>query len=351
MVRAEAPACNVQSIRHRPITSAYLVMLRRFQSVLHDENSPQAASLDAKPASEYVESTVAIKQLLPIFSELEKALGHRAFGIDIGRYMHPSDYGIFGYAMMNCPTIGLSLENAARLKSFRNQNMTASAYRTGGSFNYQINLLDADDALEILVELDLSTAFQFGKLLVGPHREHLLQLESVCFKHSPLGPVEIYEERFGCPVYFNQERYCATLAEEVTQLPVYGANPKILSTLERKIVTMMSRNQVEEQSLSDRVNTLLCSYPLDQLPTATQIAQNFNMSLSSLKKNLREEGSCYQGICEDVKKEKSFKLLMQKDLPIKAIAFELGFANPSAFNKAFKRWTGESPLGYRKART
>jgi AraC-like DNA-binding protein len=333
----------------RPISTTYLVMIRRYLSSLRDNSPMRLASFDAKPTEESIESLISMKKLVPIFSELEKKLGHKAFGVDIGRYMHPSDYGIFGYFLMNFPTIGLSLENAARVKSIRNGNMTASVCRSGGQFSYEISTEHSDVCLDILVELDYSMAFQFGKLLVGPHCEDMLKLDSVHFKHSPLGPKEIYEERFACPVYFDQERNCAKMTEEVANLPVYAANPKILTVLEHKIDTLLSRELPKEKSLSERVQMYLNNLSSSTFPSSSQLAEAFNMSLSSLKKHLKEEGTCYQDICEEVRKTKSFKLLSQKDLPIKSIAFELGFSNPSAFNRAFKRWTGDSPQEYRKA--
>lgn len=334
----------------RPISSTYLVMLRRYQSYLRSNSPIQTASLDAKPVEEYVESMIPLADLNPIFSDLENKIGHKAFGVDIGRYMHPSDYGIFGYYLMNFPTVGLALENAAKMKAIRNQNMTASFYQSGGQFNYEICTEFRDDTLSLLTELDFSVAFQFGKLLVGPHREDLLKLDSVHFRHAPLGPLEVYEQRFACPVYFEQERNCAKMSEGVANLPVYAANPKILSVLDAKIKALLSRAQLKEKSLNERVQIFLSNQTSSSLPSASQVAETFNMSLSSLKKYLKEEGTCYQDVCEEVRRAKSFKLLAQKELPIKTIAFELGFANPSAFNRAFKRWTGSSPLEYRKAK-
>ena len=77
------------------------------------------------------------------------------------------------------------------------------------------------------------------------------------------------------------------------------------------------------------------------------VASNFNMSFRSLQRRLKEEGITFLEIVEKVRKNLAIHYLSSEQLQIKDIAYTLGYNEPSAFLRAFKRWTGETPTSYR----
>ena len=81
---------------------------------------------------------------------------------------------------------------------------------------------------------------------------------------------------------------------------------------------------------------------------AAHIAAQLGMSARSLHRLLRLRDSSYRLLHEEVVLEKSKRDLLQSDDAITSIAFRVGYSEPSAFARAFKRAEGVSPLEYRK---
>ena len=325
------------------VSSSYLAILQRHLSLVE----PKLAKVltEAEHASPSQQYTVDISSVSSALRQLEAYLGRANFGLDIGRNMHPSDYGIFGYAMMNCETLYQALETAAQHKTILNQKLFAAFIEQDDSVIYRVNTdINTRDS-HILIELDFSTAFEFARRLAGPVGH--FQLTSVHFAHAPLGPESQYEECFKCPVRFNAGKNEILVAKAELEQAIYGANPKVLSALEDKIkkVSSIYENQL---TLQQRVMHFIAKNLCQELPSAVDAASSFNMSLSTFKKRLSDEGTCYQNICDAVRYQKCLELIRRNRSAIKEIAFELGFSNASAFNRAFKKWTGQSPTEYRK---
>ncbi|MBA1200299.1 AraC family transcriptional regulator [Pseudomonas capeferrum] len=84
-----------------------------------------------------------------------------------------------------------------------------------------------------------------------------------------------------------------------------------------------------------------------QWPTLTTLARLQGLSASTLRRHLEREGRSYQQIKDEVRRAMAFECLREGRISIAEIAARTGFQEPSAFHRAFKKWTGESPGSYR----
>ncbi|RWU19265.1 AraC family transcriptional regulator [Pseudomonas alkylphenolica] len=84
-----------------------------------------------------------------------------------------------------------------------------------------------------------------------------------------------------------------------------------------------------------------------QWPTLVAMAERQGLTPSSFRRQLEREGRSYQQIKDEVRRATAFECLRETDMSIAEIAERTGFQEPSAFHRAFKKWTGESPGGYR----
>jgi AraC-like DNA-binding protein len=78
------------------------------------------------------------------------------------------------------------------------------------------------------------------------------------------------------------------------------------------------------------------------------VAEKLNISVRNLQRRLKEAGTSYQSILDDSREALTLNLISQSELPLYEIAYKVGFTEPSAFYKAFKRWTGKRPGDYRQ---
>jgi AraC-like DNA-binding protein len=103
--------------------------------------------------------------------------------------------------------------------------------------------------------------------------------------------------------------------------------------------------------LAERLKQHLISRsPLGAAPDMTAVARDLGMSERSLRRRLAQEGASYKAILNEAFGTAATWLLSDSDRTIQETAHAMGFSDPSAFHRAFKRWTGMTPKQYRDKR-
>ncbi len=102
-------------------------------------------------------------------------------------------------------------------------------------------------------------------------------------------------------------------------------------------------------SLSAKIRRRLREMPPSAWPDFATLAQQFHASAATLRRRLDDEGQSYRSILDDLRRDLAITLLSDTQQGITEIAAALGFAEPSAFHRAFKKWTGARPGEYRCA--
>ncbi|SFO81810.1 AraC family transcriptional regulator [Pseudomonas borbori] len=108
------------------------------------------------------------------------------------------------------------------------------------------------------------------------------------------------------------------------------------------IVRFSNRQGLSAQVYKELRN---CSY--EHWPTLADMAEERALSIASFRRQLQREGFSFQELKDEVRRAIAFECLRNSDLSITAIAEKAGFCEASAFHRAFKQWTGESPGQYR----
>lgn len=316
--------------------NAYAILLKRY---LHRFSGKTFDTQDR--------SSLNLRQLDQLIREIYESTGHLGFGLDIGKNIHPSDYGIAGYAMLNCATLLDAIKTCDhyrhKLKSGFNTEFEIDQHHV----RYRVTNADDLICLFPMVELDFASGLQFARLLVGPEQYDKVRLRSVSFKHLPLRPQEEYAQFFKCQVYFESEHNEMELERASADLPVHGANPKLFELFDKKLGHYFLSNNAKG-ALPDQVRHFLKQHIDHEFPNQEHVAKHFFMSVSCLKNRLRKSDTSFQQILDQIRCDEAKRLLSDSDKPIKEISAGLGFANQSAFNRAFKRWTGSNPRDFRK---
>jgi len=102
------------------------------------------------------------------------------------------------------------------------------------------------------------------------------------------------------------------------------------------------------RSLSVRTRRLLRALPPEQWPQLDALAREFGMSISTLRRRFEDEGQSFRAIKDSLRRDLAIRHLTRSTLTVGEIAQALGFAEPSAFHRAFRQWSGVSPGDYRK---
>ena len=329
------------------LSSAYIVMLRRHLSLIRSPSRKLPYQYSNTIANGYLERQVDLAELEKISAILLAETGSRGFGLEIGNNIHPSDYGIIGYVLMNSSTLYDAVKLAAQYKQLLNKGLTTKVERKGQLIHYCMESTLNLEVMEAMVELDFASAIQFSNLLAGPHKLKRISIKRIEFQHKALSTSKHYKECFQCPVYFGQEQNRIIVDAKELDIPVHGANPQILAMLQRKLHKIQESEH--SNTLSANVRLHLTDHLRKELPDATKVATFFHMSLSSFKKNLSLENTNFQQICDDIRCDDAQRLLDEGRKSIKEIAYLQGYSSTSAFTRAFKRWTNMNPNEYKNA--
>ncbi|MEH6801053.1 MAG: helix-turn-helix domain-containing protein [Halopseudomonas sabulinigri] len=142
------------------------------------------------------------------------------------------------------------------------------------------------------------------------------------------------------------DRYSLSLKRQLLDKPLATASslllPKLTEILQHMLATLPS-SALSEQ-VKRRIHLLLGSGDI----TAERVAGPMNISQRHLRRKLSQEGTSYEQLADEVRREAALRMIADGQLSLTSIAYELGFLDPSSFTRAFRRWTDMSPTAYRR---
>lgn len=164
------------------------------------------------------------------------------------------------------------------------------------------------------------------------------------FPRPPHGSV--YPLLFPGPVVFDAPRASFTFDAKYLALPQRRDDAALRAMLKRALpLTVLPYRR--DRLLARRVRGILAE-DLAAAPVAEEVARRAHVSLRSLHRHLREEGTSLQGLKDEVRRERATELLSRTDDPVKKVALAAGFRNEKSFARAFRAWTGRSPREFRR---
>jgi AraC-like DNA-binding protein len=199
----------------------------------------------------------------------------------------------------------------------------------------------SDDVRRVRAELAVTG---FWRLLdtVMPHERWAY------FAHARPSHGAEYTRLFGPQLRFDQRFSGIVFPAALLDKPLLLRNASTYRALSEQANQVRSR-VLAESSLRERIKQQL----LRSLPEALEMqaaASAVGISERSLRRRLEDEGSSYSQLIDEAKLELSRRLLADPTLPIKRVAGQLGFADVRSFHRAFKRWTGLTPVEFRSQR-
>lgn len=270
--------------------------------------------------------------------ELTKEPG---LGFYFGLHLKLSAHGAVGFAAMASATLREALDVGVRYYALRSGN-TAMSYRTeGDSIVIELHeLVPLGPVREFVLDARLVELSQLARSLTGHPIQGRFELRHPepkyfqGFAHLLPGPV-----RFDRPadLAIFPARYIDTplvFADELARASALERCERELETLDAASNLLASvRRQMRGRSIG--------------FPTLTELADRRHVSTRTLKRQLASHGTSFQKLLDELRRDRAIALLADESNSVERIAEQLGYADPSNFNRAFKRWMGESPSAFR----
>ena len=174
-----------------------------------------------------------------------------------------------------------------------------------------------------------------------------IAVEEACFSYSEPGHSGEYFVLFSTQLRFGQERCELWFDTDNLSLPVAQNRRTAKGFLNQAPESFLVKYRNPE-GFGRRVASLLRRRPPADWPGADEAARMLRCSPATLRRMLRQEGTSFQAIKDRLRLEIARQALTRPDLSIADITAQLGFAEPAAFNRAFRQWTGTTPARFRR---
>lgn len=187
----------------------------------------------------------------------------------------------------------------------------------------------------------------FARLVCGPRRflpePHVLEVH---FTHPPPAWRAEYDRVFQCPVTFSSDWNAMRLDPRIATWPV-ALQPRYVFGVLVERADELLRELEDQRTVRGRVEAELLPLLHTGEVSADSVARALGFSRQTLFRKLKAEGATYKTVLDDLRHRMALRYLSGAKASVNETAYLVGFSEPAAFSRAFKRWTGKSPRDVR----
>jgi AraC-like DNA-binding protein len=269
-------------------------------------------------------------------------LGEEQLGLELGATLSLGEVGTFDYLLRSAPTVREALDAASRYSTLTSDTYHIFLERWRG-LNL-LRMLDESSWTRVVADMAMTAAY---RLHVGERVPFTSELEC-WFPYATPVDTSAYERSFpGATLRFDAPFHAFAFDDSYLQAPQLGADPLLHSLLRERLdaATQMAR---EASALRPRVRLAIERLIRQgEGACAPTVARSLHMSRRTLSRRLQHEDTTFADELDAVRREMAMTHVCDSDRPFAEIAYLLGFAHVESFHRAFKRWTGTTPLAQR----
>jgi AraC-like DNA-binding protein len=259
------------------------------------------------------------------------------------RKLHWGSYGMLCRASLTSPTLGIALKRWCRHHRLLTDDVVLQLAQAGP-----------------VATLSIAEHRRFGELrefcLVSLLRyvhgyacwaiDSRIPLLRAVFPFEAPAHASVYPLMFPGPIEFDAAQAGFSFDAQYLSLPLRRDEHALQLMLQRALpLTVLQYRR--DRLLVQRVRQLLRTRA-EGLRTADDLARHLHVSVRTLHRQIREEGSSLQALKDEARREVASELLYRSDRSVKQVAWAVGFRNEKSFARAFSQWTGKSPADYRR---
>ncbi len=275
------------------------------------------------------------------------AVGRPQFGVEVATGMEIEDNEVFGFLAMSCATLGEAFERTARYRAL---------YNTGARWELQLE----PDVVRLIyypwpaakrspgyrasVELSVVDMAEAARKLARP----ALVPIAVRFAHDAPPSSRVYRDALGVEPTFGALLDELVYAPGLLAIPVRSSNSRLRDYFDAQCKVLTEKFSGDAPTSARARAELIATMNGGDVAMDT-IAKRLGMSGRSLHRKLSEEGTHFAGLLDEVRQEFAKRYLARGSVSASEIAYLTGFQSPTAFFRAFKRWTGQTPKAFQTA--
>ena len=286
-----------------------------------------------------------------LYEAAARELADSNFGLRFGGEIPLHAYGLLSYVVLNAPTVRVALENLLRFAQHLAGAWDAAIVHEGEQVRIRFAYPTERPAdYRHYVESNGAVLCVMMKALAGV----TWTPSEVCFQHGVGEAERDPSSLLEAPVRFDRPANEIAFASGVLEGAVTGADRTLLPMLEAQANEVVSEPTPATLPVGDRlildlqgeIVRGLCDGP----PQLVRIARTFAMSTRTLQRELQRRGVRFKTLVNETRHRLALAYLDQPELSVTEVAFLVGYADLSAFDRAFRRAAGMSPRQWRSLR-
>ncbi|WP_226623041.1 AraC family transcriptional regulator [Brucella anthropi] len=280
-----------------------------------------------------------------LLSRAAAALNDPCLGLHLGQRVSPAHLGVLGYALSACSDLGGVLsrwQQYDRLIAY----VAKMDVRAAGDV-VVIEWISAPEPLGALVdEAALTAIVQFSRDITGQE----IPVREVSFINAHPEDTRPYLAYFGCPVLFGQPVTRLCFEASALQLPLRQPDAALFRILEQQAQsTMAALPPIDD--LEHTLRQAIARLARNGEVSIERVACDMRVTSRTLHRRLARLGLQFSELRDDTLRRLAVDYLRDPRLSQGEIAWLLGYSEHSAFTRAFRRWTGQSPQQWRLAKS
>lgn len=273
--------------------------------------------------------------------------GNKILGLQIGKKTTAVVLGITGHLMESSKDALTALQNLQQFTSVFTRLYHFYMEIKNEEMHYYCEPLEvwnniSPETARQSVDMAYAGALHILYLLTGK----FFQPKRVMYRYSRVVDTSEHERIFKCRPVFNQPCNCIVFSLADVKTPVIGYN-KELNEIFRTLLEAEVTKQSSGVSFTSEVKQTILKHFHFSFPQLEEIAAHLHMTPRTLQRKLQEENTSFRLLSDLIKQELARSLLRNEKLSISQIAYKLGYAEASTFQRAFRQWTGTSPNAFR----
>ncbi|MEL6657445.1 MAG: AraC family transcriptional regulator ligand-binding domain-containing protein [Bacteroidota bacterium] len=286
---------------------------------------------------------VPADQFFALHEKLDDLLGP-GFSIRVGQEMKMDDYGLLGLSWKTCSQAKEIFERSERYFMLLSNTYV---FKVEEQHDYS-NIMLFRPAHRRGVELSNEATFSATVVVLQAMTASDIAPVKVSFQHGPPADLTDYQRAFQCPILFNQSQNFLSYRSADLEIRTAKADASINRFLVERVEEETKGIEVIASRIVADVEKLIRDALPSGIPSIARLSKHMGMSNRTLTRRLAESQLTFRDLIKKAQVDIANDLLRNTDSTMAEIAFQTGFSEQSAFSRAYKRWTGQSPAEFRK---
>lgn len=291
------------------------------------------------------DTRVKVTSMLKLWRAAIEILDDPLLGLHVARSIRVTNLGLVGYTMMYSRNL---LDALSRLSRFERIISEAVRFRLIKAGSTYVAVWQAHPSLAALrhpTECGVAAVISIAREITGTD---LVPARVELSSARPDSPGK-YRSELRCAVKFDSPVNSITFSKQQMSLPARSQDETLVGYLDDLAVLTLDPIESRDQNMTESVRRTLWSMMPGGRPDLWRTAAEIGVSARTLQRRLGEEGSSFSKVLDELRRDLSEELLSDRRLSVAEVAFLLGYSEPSAFQRAFRRWRGISPRRYRSS--